>query len=87
MAIFPSVSADLIYGWQGQTEELLLNDLNHCLALGVSHMSTYQLTIEPNTAFAMAEARGEVKSIDDDQSADFFDLICERLKRGGFDQL
>ncbi|MEP6342763.1 MAG: radical SAM family heme chaperone HemW [Maricaulaceae bacterium] len=84
-AIFPSVSADLIFGWHGQTESLLSRDLEQCLDLGLTHMSTYQLTIEDGTAFAKAEARGEVKAVDDDRSADFFDLIRERLIEGGFD--
>lgn len=83
--IFPSVSADLIFGWQGQTEDLLSSDLTQCLDLGVTHMSTYQLTIEPGTAFAKAEDRGDVKSVDDDRSADFFDLIRERLKGRDFE--
>ena len=83
--IFRSVSADLIFGWQGQTETLLSRDLEQCLALGVTHMSTYQLTIEPETAFAKAEARGEAQSVDGDRSADFFDLIRERLKAEAFE--
>ena len=67
---FPSISADLIFGWRGQTEELLRADIQALLDLNVSHISTYQLTIEDGTAFAKAEARGDVQAVDNDQSAD-----------------
>jgi len=82
---FSSVSADLIFGWRGQTELLLAADLEMLLGLNVSHISTYQLTIEAGTAFAKAEDRGDVQAVDDDQSADFYERVCERLGAAGFE--
>ena len=76
---FPSISADLIFGWHGQTEELLRADIQALLDLKVNHISTYQLTIEDGTAFAKAEARGDVQAVNDDQSADFYDLVRGQL--------
>lgn len=83
--IFPSVSLDLIFGWAGQTGTLLYQDLDIALKSGAQHISAYQLTIEDGTAFAKAEARGDVKSVDADQSADFYELIRERLISEGFE--
>ncbi len=83
--IFPSVSLDIIFGWAGQTEELLQADLDIALTSGAQHISTYQLTIEDGTAFAKAEARGDIKAVDSDKSADFYDLVRERLTSEGFD--
>ena len=82
--IFPSVSLDIIFGWTGQTEDLLKADLDIALASGAQHISTYQLTIEEGTAFAKAEARGDIKAVDSDKSADFYDLVRERLIAEGF---
>ena len=82
---FPSISADLIFGWHGQTEELLRADIQALLDLKVSHISTYQLTIEDGTAFAKAEARGDVQAVNDDQSADFYDLVRGQLSGAGFE--
>ena len=82
---FPSISADLIFGWRGQTEELLRADIQALLDLNVSHISTYQLTIEDGTAFAKAEARGDVQAVNDDQSADFYDLVHKQLSGAGFE--
>jgi len=83
--ISPSVSLDIIFGWAGQTEALLDADLDIALNSGAQHISTYQLTIEDGTAFAKAEARGDIKAVDSDKSADFYDLVRERLINEGFE--
>lgn len=83
--IFSSVSLDLIFGWAGQSEVLLRADLDTALKSGAQHISTYQLTIEEGTAFAKAEARGDMKAVDGDRSADFYDLVRGRLMAEGFD--
>ncbi len=85
MEIFPSVSADLIFGWAGQTPEQLKTDLENLLAAGVPHLSTYQLTVEEGTAFAKAEERGQNRAVSADISADFYDAIRLRLGVAGFD--
>lgn len=82
--IFPSVSADIIFGWAGQTLKNLNLDIERILESGVKHISTYQLTIEPGTAFAKAETRGQVRAVDTDVSADFFEVIMDRLQQAGF---
>ena len=83
--IFPSVSLDIIFGWAGQSEALLNADLDIALSSGAQHISTYQLTIEDGTAFARAEARGDIKAVDSDESADFYDLVRDRLITESFD--
>lgn len=85
MEIFPSVSADLIFGWAGQTPEQLKTDLENLLAAGVPHLSTYQLTVEAGTAFAKAEARGQNRAVSADLSADFYDVVRLCLGAAGFD--
>ncbi len=42
---------DLMFGLPGQSSEACLEDLQQALALQPAHLSAYQLTIEPNTAF------------------------------------
>ena len=84
-SVFKSVSADLIFGWVKQTAADLETDIDKLLACGVQHISTYQLTVEPGTAFAKAEARGQSRAVDSDKSADFFEQAMEQLKQAGFD--
>ncbi len=48
---FQRINIDLMHGLPAQTVDEALADLQHAIALGVSHISWYQLTIEPNTVF------------------------------------
>ncbi len=48
---FDNFNLDLMFGLPGQNEAQALADLQQAIALAPSHISYYQLTIEPNTAF------------------------------------
>lgn len=84
MEIFPSVSADLIFGWAEQSLTDLEADLDAILALAPQHISTYQLTIEDGTAFARAEQRGQARAVGEDASADFYDYVRAALQAAGY---
>ncbi len=51
LASFDNVNLDLMYGLPDQTMAMAQSDIRAALACGVPHVSAYQLTIEPNTAF------------------------------------
>jgi oxygen-independent coproporphyrinogen-3 oxidase len=46
------LSLDLIYNYQGDTKELLLNDIEQSFTLPIDHISAYELTIEDGTKFS-----------------------------------
>ncbi|WIX32841.1 radical SAM family heme chaperone HemW [Salinicola sp. JS01] len=48
---FDNVNLDLMHGLPGQDTALALADIEQALALGPTHLSWYQLTLEPNTEF------------------------------------
>ncbi|ENX59390.1 MULTISPECIES: radical SAM family heme chaperone HemW [Acinetobacter] len=48
---FKRVNVDLMHGLPQQTEEQALTDLKLAVEQGATHISWYQLTIEPNTVF------------------------------------
>jgi oxygen-independent coproporphyrinogen-3 oxidase len=48
---FKRLNVDLMHGTPGQTPASAREDLNIVRDLGISHLSWYQLTIEPNTTF------------------------------------
>ncbi|MEB6480747.1 radical SAM family heme chaperone HemW [Acinetobacter vivianii] len=48
---FERVNVDLMHGLPQQTEEQALTDLRLAVEHGATHISWYQLTIEPNTVF------------------------------------
>ena len=49
---FESFNLDLMYGLPGQTHAQALSDVETALGFSPSHLSCYQLTLEPNTRFA-----------------------------------
>ena len=49
---FDNINIDLMYGLKDQTIELCIEDLMSAINLSPSHISFYQLTLEPNTLFA-----------------------------------
>ncbi len=48
---FAGLNLDLMYGLPGQTPAQALADLGAAIELGPTHVSHYQLTLEPNTYF------------------------------------
>lgn len=49
---FDNINLDLMFGLPDQTSDQALKDLSLALSLDPAHISLYQLTVEPNTAFA-----------------------------------
>ena len=82
-AIFPRLSFDLIYARPGQTLPAWRAELRAALALAADHLSLYQLTIEPGTAFATRHARGEIVLPDGDAAAALYEATAEEAARFG----
>jgi len=70
---FDRVSFDLIYARQNQSLNDWQAELNSALALSADHLSLYQLTIEPGTAFGARHDRGLLPGLPpDDLAADMY---------------
>lgn len=80
---FARVSADLIYALPGQTLPQWTGALTAALATGVRHLSLYQLTVEPGTAFDAQVAKGRWTPADDGRAADLFDAAQELAAAAG----
>jgi len=76
-------SFDLIYGRPDRSVDAWRAELSRALALGADHMSLYQLTIEPGTAFHSAHARGDLKLPDEDTLADLYDTTQDAMEAAG----
>ncbi len=83
-AEFERVSFDLIYARQDQTRAGWQAELGRALDLSVDHLSLYQLTVEPGTAFGDRAARGRLRGLPgDDLSADLYDLTQDLTGAAG----
>ena len=73
---------DLMYALPGQSREGALADVEAALALGPAHLSHYQLTLEPGTAFYHRPP-----ALPDDELAFDMQQDCQqRLAQAGFGQ-
>jgi oxygen-independent coproporphyrinogen-3 oxidase len=77
---FESFNLDLMYGLPGQTHEQALTDIETALSFSPSHLSCYQLTLEPNTRFAAFPP----ELPEGDLCADMQEAIEARLAAAGF---
>ena len=82
---FPRRSSDLISARPDQTVAGWTAELTEALDLGFEHVSPYQLTIEPTTAFGRAVARGAWTPPDEDRAAALYETTQAVLEAAGFD--
>ncbi|MEM7700596.1 MAG: radical SAM family heme chaperone HemW [Pseudomonadota bacterium] len=80
---FDRVSFDLIYALPDQTATQWRDQLARALSFGTSHLSLYQLTIEPGTRFATDVRRGVFSPLDDDEAAELYELTHEMTRNAG----
>jgi oxygen-independent coproporphyrinogen-3 oxidase len=80
---FRRVSFDLIYSLPGDTEDSWSIALAQALSLGTSHLSLYQLTIEPGTRFATLVDRRELQPLDPDEAAVLYELTDAMTSAAG----
>jgi putative oxygen-independent coproporphyrinogen III oxidase len=81
-ANFDSINLDLMHGLPGQTANDAQSDLESAIAFGTTHLSWYQLTIEPNTTFY----KRPPALPDEDELADIQQSGEELLAAGGYTQ-
>ncbi len=82
-SIFPRVSFDLIYARPDQTIAQWRDELTIALGEQQGHMSLYQLTIEPGTAYFDLHAKGSLITPTDDRAADLYDVTQELTEKAG----
>jgi oxygen-independent coproporphyrinogen-3 oxidase len=84
-AVFGRVSVDLIYALPSQSATAWAAELNDVAAMGVEHISPYQLTIEAGTAFDRLVRRGTLIPPDADAAAVLYETTQDVLGAAGFD--
>jgi putative oxygen-independent coproporphyrinogen III oxidase len=80
---FRRVSFDLIYALPGDTEDSWSVSLAQALSLGTSHLSLYQLTIEPGTRFAALHTAGKLDPLDPDHAAALYEITDSMTLEAG----
>lgn len=81
---FDSVSVDLIYGTPGESISDFDESLNYALSLPIDHLSAYALIVEQGTKFGAAVRRGDVVMPDDDETAEKYQVLDQKMSSAGF---
>jgi oxygen-independent coproporphyrinogen-3 oxidase len=83
MGVFDRVSLDLIYARPGQSDAAWRGELKEALDFGTGHLSLYQLTIEPETPYALLHRNGSLQIPDDDMAAGLYETTQELTEAAG----
>ena len=81
---FTNLTADLIYGTPGLSDERWHSNLDILLGYEVPHISSYCLTVEPNTALDYFVKKGKAPAVNEEQAARQFEILMQRMKAAGF---
>ena len=80
------LNLDLIFGFLGQTQGELEQDLEGFLALAPRHLSAYALSVEPGSKIARLPAWGRWVEGEEQRIRDFYLYLIERLAQAGLRQ-
>jgi oxygen-independent coproporphyrinogen III oxidase len=80
---FAELNLDLMFGLPGQTRQDWDADLNDALAEAPTHLSLYDLTVEPDTPFAQLQRQGRLPLPDEEARAAMYELACRRCEAAG----
>jgi oxygen-independent coproporphyrinogen III oxidase len=86
-----NINVDLIAGLPHQTRESWEYSLEQAIATGVPHVSVYMLEVDEDSRLGRELIAGGTKYHahfvpDDDLTADFYELACQRLNAAGIEQ-
>ncbi len=87
---FENITIDLIYAIPSENQPenqhaIFENDLQKAIQLGVPHISAYCLTIEPKTVFGDWQKKGKMAAIDEEFSAQQFEILIDTLTSNGYE--
>lgn len=82
---FDNISIDLIYGMPNMTNERWTKNIEKALSFDIPHISSYALTVEPNTALASFIKKGLIQPVEDEVAQKHFNILNAQLSNAGYD--
>jgi oxygen-independent coproporphyrinogen-3 oxidase len=80
-----NISVDLIYGFPMLHNDQWLSNLNLAESLGITHLSSYSLTVEEGTKLALDIRKGKTANTNEDQSAVHMQMLMDFAEQTGFE--
>lgn len=83
---FDNITIDLIYGIPNMTNDRWRENLQIAFDLGINHISSYALTVEPKTALAAFIRQGKYPNVSEETALEHFNILVEETSKQGFIQ-
>jgi oxygen-independent coproporphyrinogen-3 oxidase len=83
---FSNLTIDLIYGTPTMSDDAWLSNIHQAFDLGISHISSYALTVEAKTNLDRNIKKGKSQPVDEVQSSRQFDILMREMATHGYDQ-
>ncbi len=81
---FDNISIDLIYGIPNMSNDRWLQNVEKAISFNIPHISSYALTVEPNTALKKFIDTGKISPVDDALAEQHFFSLVDILEKNGF---
>ncbi|MFN0728001.1 radical SAM family heme chaperone HemW [Polaribacter gochangensis] len=81
---FENITVDLIYGIQNMSIEKWKQNLQTVFDFGIHHISSYALTVEPNTVLDSFIKNGKYPPLNEALAKQHFDVLVEETQKEGF---
>ena len=83
-ARFGNLSVDLMFALPGQTTEKWQTHLRQAIEKNPDHLSAYNLTIEPATAFNKLQQKGKIRLPNEDVQFEMYKTSIKTLENAGY---
>ncbi len=83
---FHNISLDLLVGYPDQSIASVHKSLDELISCEPQHISVYLLEIKKGAAIESLYTRGLLQPVDEDLSADMYEMVCSELTRHGYEQ-
>lgn len=80
-----NISADLIYGLPGQTDESWRDSVRRLTDAGVTHLSAYCLSFEEGTLLTRKLRQGIVREASEEEIETRYGILCREMTAAGFE--
>ncbi|AFD08338.1 radical SAM family heme chaperone HemW [Solitalea canadensis] len=81
---FENITCDLIYGYPLLTNKKWKENIQTLIDLQIPHISSYSMTVEPQTALASFIRKNKQQPMNEEQSAEQFQYLIEELSKANF---
>ena len=82
---FDNLTVDLIYGSPTTSNTQWKQNVQQLFDFNIPHLSCYCLTVEPNTALDNFVKKGKAPAVDEEKSAQQFEMLMQMMEANGYD--